>query len=355
MGHGGKSCYPSRVTTRVLIVGAGGIGGVAAARLIQAGHTVCVSTTNADIERTLSERGLRVIGDRPMHVPTVRTHATPDERFDWIVLCTQPPSVEAAARAALPHLATDGHFLVLQNGLCETRVGQLVGDDRVLGVIVTWGASMHGPGVVEQTAKGAMTIGRPNGLIDAPVFEAANLLAAIAPTHTTSNLLGARMSKLALNCAVSSIGTIAGETLGPLLLVPRYRRLGLEVISEVVAVARARAIKLERVAGTMDLGWLALTDAERAGTSRLSLAAKHAVIGAVGLRYRGLRSSMLAAIERGRPPAVDFLNGEVVELGRRAGVPTPNNQAIVRTIWAIARGEMTSSRKTLDGLCGHVS
>jgi 2-dehydropantoate 2-reductase len=64
---------------------------------------------------------------------------------------------------------------------------------------------------------------------------------------------------------------------------------------------------------------------------------------AVGARYRRLRSSMLSAIERGREPAVDFLNGEVVLRGERAGVPTPVNREAQKTVHRIARGEMPPS------------
>jgi 2-dehydropantoate 2-reductase len=71
----------------------------------------------------------------------------------------------------------------------------------------------------------------------------------------------------------------------------------------------------------------------------------------VGLRYRRLRSSMLAAIERGRTPAIDFLNGEVVSRGERRGVPAPVNRKICETVWAIAKGEQRSTRETLDRLC----
>ena len=78
---------------------------------------------------------------------------------------------------------------------------------------------------------------------------------------------------------------------------------------------------------------------------------KHALLLAVGLRYRRMRSSMLAAIERKRTPAIDFLNGEVVSRGQKHGIPTPINARIVDTVWAIARGTLTSSRETLDSLC----
>jgi 2-dehydropantoate 2-reductase len=178
------------------------------------------------------------------------------------------------------------------------------------------------------------------------------MLEAIGPVAYTANLMGARWSKLALNCAISSLGTIAGERLGPLVGVRRYRRLALEVMSEVVAVARAEGVRLEKVAGTLDLEWIALTDAERAASiGSVGLTAKHALLLAVGLRYRRMRSSMLAAIERGRTPAIDFLNGEVVTRAKRHGIEVPVNARVVDTVWAIARGEATSSRDLLDRIC----
>jgi 2-dehydropantoate 2-reductase len=56
-----------------------------------------------------------------------------------------------------------------------------------------------------------------------------------------------------------------------------------------------------------------------------------------------MRSSMLAAIERGRPPAVDFLNGEIVERGAKFGLPTPINAAVREQVLDIARGKAKSS------------
>jgi 2-dehydropantoate 2-reductase len=133
--------------------------------------------------------------------------------------------------------------------------------------------------------------------------------------------------------------------------VRRYRRLALEAMTECVAVARANGVALEKVAGTLDLGWIALTDADRASRGSASLTAKHALLLAVGLRYRRMRSSMLAAIERGRIPAIDFLNGEVVARGKSANIATPVNDRIVEIIWEIAKGGVKSSRDTLDRVC----
>ncbi|HTR56430.1 MAG TPA: 2-dehydropantoate 2-reductase [Kofleriaceae bacterium] len=336
---------------RILVMGAGGIGGIVAATLTELGSAVTAVSTNEDIRAAVDRSGFRIIDEGEERTVRGWISPAPEGKYDLCVLATQPPNVEDAARTALPHLADDALIVVLQNGLCEERVAAIVGAERVLGAIVAWGASMVEPGRYERTAAGGFQLGRLAGGIDDDLRRVGELLEAIGPVTMTENLRGARWSKLALNCAVSALGTIAGERLGPLVRVRRYRRLALEAMSECVAVARAEGVKLEKVAGTLDLEWIALTDADRASSGSVSLTAKHALLLAVGLRYRRMRSSMLAAIERGRTPAIDFLNGEVVTRGKKHGIATPANERIVAAVWAIAKGDAKSSRATLDQVC----
>jgi 2-dehydropantoate 2-reductase len=337
---------------RVLVIGAGGIGGIVAASLVEAEIDVTAVSTNPAIRAAVSAHGMQIVDDGEQRTVAVPIAAEPPDgsRFDLIVLATQPPQVEAAASAAARFLTDDGAMVVLPNGLCESRIARIVGPDRVIGAIVAWGASMPAPGRYERTAAGGFTIGRVTGGADDAVRQLATHFEAIGPTTITDNLLGARWSKLALNCAISSLGTIAGERLGPLVRVRRYRRLALEIMTEVVMVARAEQIRLEKVAGTLDLEWIALTDGERVSAGSAALTAKHALLLAVGLRYRKMRSSMLAAIERGRIPAVDFLNGEVVDRGALHGLATPINARVVELVHHIAGGSERSSRSLLDRL-----
>lgn len=336
---------------KILVMGAGGIGGIVAATLTEVGYAVTAVSTNAQIRAAVAEAGFRVTDEGEERAVRGRVAPAPEGTYDLCILATQPPNVEEAARTALPHLAADARVVVLQNGLCEERIAAIAGEERVIGAIVAWGASMPEPGRYERTAAGGFQIGRLAGAPDADTRRVAELLEAVGPTTLTENLRGARWSKLALNCAVSALGTIAGERLGPVVRVRRYRRLGLEIMTEAVAVARAEGAALEKVSGTLDLEWIALSEADRVASASVSLTAKHALLLAVGLRYRRMRSSMLAAIERGRTPAIDFLNGEVVARGARRGVATPVNRRIVETVWAIARGELRSSREALDRLC----
>ncbi|HTJ44529.1 MAG TPA: 2-dehydropantoate 2-reductase [Kofleriaceae bacterium] len=343
----------SEVPTRFLVVGAGGIGGIVAGCLAEVGADVTAVSTNPAIRAAVESAGfrLREEGDERAVAGRIVAAPPPGEVFDVIVMATQPPQVEEAARGAIGALAPNGRIVVLQNGLCEERIAAIAGRERVIGAIVAWGASMPEPGVYDRTASGGFTIGRLDGEPDPACKAIGEAFEAIGPVVYTNNLIGARWSKLALNCAISSLPTIAGERLGPLVRVRRYRRLVLEVMTEVVAVARREGVALEKVAGTLDLEWIALTDAERAmKLGSPALTAKHALLIAVGLRYRRMRSSMLAAIERGRTPAIDFLNGEVVARAARHGIMTPVNARVVETVWAIAHGEKISARETLDQL-----
>ncbi|NUP07412.1 MAG: 2-dehydropantoate 2-reductase [Polyangiaceae bacterium] len=339
------------MSARFLVVGAGGIGGVVSAHLNEQGHDALTLTKNAIIADAVNANGFRVRGDSAPG--TVRGRAVESlpktaGKFDYVLLATQPPQVEEAAHSIVSHLADDGRVVCLQNGLCEERVEKIVGTERVIGAVVAWGASMIEPGLYDRTSAGGFQIGRFDGADDPRLAELAQVLECIGPTVTTKNLRGSRWSKLAINCAISSLGTVGGDRLGVLMRQRHVRRLALEIMTEVTAVAQAAGVQLEKVSGTIDLEWIALTPAERsAGLGSASLVAKHALLLAVGARYRRLRSSMLSAIERGRVPAIEFLNGEVTTRGAELGVATPINAAIRDEVLRIAAGKAKSSHELL--------
>ncbi|HEY8041282.1 MAG TPA: 2-dehydropantoate 2-reductase [Polyangiaceae bacterium] len=333
---------------RHLVMGCGAVGGIVAAQLIESGQDVASFSTNGAIADAVNARGFQLRGDGPARVVPGRIEReVPRGPFEVVVLATQPTQVEAAASAAATALAPGGVMLCLQNGLCEERVARIVGEARTVGAVVAWGAAMPEPGLYDRTAAGGFTLGRLDGSTDERLEEIARVLECIGPTEVTRNLAGKRWSKLAINCAISSLGTLGGDRLGALLQHRFVRRLALEVMTEVVHVARRERVDLEKVSGTLDLDWIALTEDERRASGSPSLLAKHALLYAVGLRYRRMRSSMLAAIERGREPAVDFLNGEVIERGRRHGIPTPVNARVRALVWDVAAGKLAPALDVL--------
>lgn len=314
---------------------------------------VLVLSTNGEVRESIERAGLQVRERRSSFVTPVRTVAEllPDVRpFELVILATPPTAVEAATRRILPWLMADGRVVCVQNGLCEERVARIVGGERVIGAVVFFGASMPEPGVAERTSAGGMALGRLDERPDPKLPLVARLLSAVGPVRTTDNLRGVRWTKLAINCAMSTFGTIGGEPVGVLMRRYDARQLGIEVISEAVRVARREGVRLEKPGGAIDLGWLVVEPGGRATPWRPAMAARHLMVLAAVTPYRRLRSSMLAAIERGREPAVDYLNGEIEERAAAHGLAVPVNAAARAAVWAIARGEAKPSIETLAGV-----
>jgi 2-dehydropantoate 2-reductase len=154
---------------RILIWGAGAIGGTAGAFLRRAGNDV----TFVDIEPAHvaairdPARGLSITGP----VEALRATApafTPEAltgTWDHIYLCVKSQHTEAASRALLPHLAPGGYVLSLQNGLCEGIIAGVVGRERTIGAFINYGADWFGPGEIQFGNHGAFVVGELDGRI----------------------------------------------------------------------------------------------------------------------------------------------------------------------------------------------
>jgi 2-dehydropantoate 2-reductase len=340
---------------RIGIIGCGGIGGVLAATLTRAGADVTPIVGNPKIAQALATHGYRVreLDGTEWAVPCTRApllHASEaDAPFDLVFVATQSTTMEAALTDARDKIGAGAAVVTCQNGLPEERAAAIVGE-RVIGCVVGWGASMVEPGLYKRTSKGVLTFGKPTpGAPDPqPIAE---LCEAASPTVVVDDLAGVRWSKLAINCVTTTLGAIGGVPLGKLLSHRPIRRIALEVFAEVAAVAQAAGVKVQPVGGTLEIDKIAISDAERAlHFGSPSLAYKHSVLLAVGFKYRRLRSSMLYALERGRPPEIDFLNGEIVRRGAALGVATPVSAALVDGVRAIEARQASSSLAALRAI-----
>ncbi|MCK6523358.1 2-dehydropantoate 2-reductase [Myxococcota bacterium] len=327
---------------RTLLQGVGGIGGLVAATLLRSGYPeLQLVTGNPQLAEAIQRDGLRVTdrdGATFVARPTLPPSPTVPEGggpYELIILVTQAPRLAEALHASKAQLSPTGVVLCLQNGLPEAHAEAIVGQGRVLGGVVGWAASMTAPGEYQRTTPGAIHLGWPGRPAD---DRARAIAAALAPTgavHVTDNLLGVRWSKLAINATITTMGAVAGVPLGRLVQDEAARDLALHIFSEAVEVSGALGVRLESVSGTFPLARLAL-GADRRAPGRFARAWRHLALRLVGARYGGARSSMLYAIERGRPPEVDTINGEIVRFGAQTGVPTPVNTELVRLIHEIA-------------------
>ena len=339
---------------RVAVLGCGAVGGVIAACLTRAGNDVTAIVSNPRIETALLTEGFRLseLDGAPVSIPVSRRPVkTPREAggvFDVVVTATPSTALEAALRELMPFLARDAIVVTCQNGLPEGRAVAVAGD-RVIGCVVGWGAAMSAPGIYRRTSSGRLQIGKatpacppPDGVV--------KLLQAVSPVEVVADLSAVRWSKLAINCVTSPFGAIGGQPLGTLLKYASVRRLALEVFAEVAEVARREGVVMQPVAGTLNISRIAINDRERRARLAPTLILKHALLLAIGFKFRRMRSSMLYALERGRPIEIDYLNGEIVQRGERFGFPTPVNRAIVETVRQIQQRKKSSSPSALRAL-----
>jgi 2-dehydropantoate 2-reductase len=338
---------------RLLLMGCGGVGGVIAGGLLRVGHDLTIVTHNEEIGRAVNANGLAITApEGKWTVPaTAHVHlAEVEGPFDAVYLAMKATGVEQAAREAGDYLAPEGYVVTLQNGVVEDRVGEVLGRERVVGALVGWGATMHAPGVYEMTSRGELVVGELDGRTTPRVAQLKATLEGAVPTTVSTNIYGVLWSKLAINCVITSLGAATGQLLGEMLWRAAVRRLGMIITSEVVDVAEAHGIALEPVGGTLDIHRLYLPPERRIGGLDLGILARHALLLAVGLKFRRLKSSMLQSIERGRRSEIDYMNGYVAERGREKGVPTPVNAAIAALVREVEAGTRPMSPDNLASL-----
>ncbi len=318
-----------------------------AASLHRGGVPVHIATTNDAVREVWTTTGPYLGGSGPLGpLPAASVQKEPADfglSFSTIFLAVQPPQLELVTRQTVAVLDTDGRIVCLSNGLCEEHMSELIDEDLVVGAVVSWGARMKAPGHYTRTSGGGFRVGKLSGLDDARLDDIERILSFAGRPKRTSNLRGARFAKLTINCAVTALGTIGGQTLGQLLVRTRPRSLALALMRECAEVAAALDVRMEPVT-KLDLGKLASVPKN---SKTFSKVATHALLLAAGTRYRKLRSSMLAAMERGREPAIDFINGEVVRLGKQCGVKTPYNRAATEVVWEIYRGDLRAGNEAL--------
>jgi len=106
---------------RILIWGAGAIGGTLGAYLISAGHDILfVDIVEAHV-KAINQSGLQIKG--PVDEFTLAAEARlPDQlsgKREAILLCTKSQHTRAATELLAPFLADDGFVMSVQNGLNE--------------------------------------------------------------------------------------------------------------------------------------------------------------------------------------------------------------------------------------------
>jgi 2-dehydropantoate 2-reductase len=169
------------------------------------------------------------------------------------------------------------------------------------------------------------------------------VLEAVAPARLTTNLLGERWSKLAVNCMANALAGLSGLGSNEVRTLEGPRRLAMQLAAEVIRVGRAAGHEVEPLFGVPAAR--IVDAAEGRGAAEVERQLGESVRG-----LAGGRPSLLQDVMRKRRTEIDALNGYVVREGRRLRVPTPFNEAVVREVERHGVGTLVPDPRNLEPL-----
>jgi 2-dehydropantoate 2-reductase len=299
---------------RVLVIGAGALGGTIGALLTESGEEVVFTEANPARARLLSETGL-FISEVGKDERCVRLHVVSSlegaPAVDLVFVAVKSYQTEAAVRGAMPVIGPRTWVLSLQNGIGNTEtMVQLLGPDRVLCGITYHSIQHVGPNRLRyRPGIKPIQIAPETGKITpelesiAQVFQNAGL-----NTSVVENVDHAIWQKLLHNAIVNPVSALTGMTCRELLDDEHMQGFMRELCMEIVGVMRARGVPI-----------VDDEDPYRPVIGSLKALGKN-------------RPSMWQDLVRGNCTEVDAINGAIVAEARRLELPAPQNESLVRFV-----------------------
>ena len=306
---------------RVIVFGAGAIGGVIAARLALAGTEATVVARGPHLA-VIREHGIAFEApEGGRQVVRLEAGDGATRPGDVVLVTLKSYALPGAAEAIARLVAPGGCAVFLQNGLPWWYFRDIEGpfrdralptldpggvlasaipQDALAGGVVSISATLPVPGEVRHTGGTAMAFGRPDGRADARLDALAE---ALRRAGLDASLPGdprpAIWTKLAVNIGLNGVAALTGASLGDIWNDPHLPALVARLVAEAEALAAA-------------LGCPVHVDLEQ---RRRAAVGHH-------------RSSTLQDLETGRPIEHEALFGALLPIAWELGVAVPHIEAI---------------------------
>jgi 2-dehydropantoate 2-reductase len=303
---------------KIAIIGSGGVGGYFGARLAASGEDVTFVARGAHLE-AMQKGGLKVLsalGD--LHLPKVK--ATSDTKtigpVDVVMIAVKLWATEEAAAAAKPLIGPNTVVVSFQNGVVavDTLLPAL-GKEHVMGGVANIAALIEEPGVIRHNGNMAsLFFGELDGK---PSARSRAFLDACTKAGIKTELVGdiqkAIWEKFVRLVTLSAMTSLTRIPVGPIRSDPDTRALLQTVMEEVVAIGRAKGVKLD---ASIIPDQMKIID----GYPPTMVA------------------SMCGDLRRGNRLELPWLSGMVAKFGRELGIPTPANQFVYAALKLYANG-----------------
>ncbi|MBQ1728730.1 MAG: 2-dehydropantoate 2-reductase [Oscillospiraceae bacterium] len=319
------------------IYGAGSLGTVLGAYMTKNGVPVELVNRNAAHVEALRKSGAHITGTVDMTVPVKAIFPNEMEGpYNVIFLMTKQLHNAEVVAFLKPLLSDSGVIVTLQNGIPEPGIAEIIGEERTIGCVVEWGATLSKPGECVLTSEPdslSFHMGGMKGISIDKLNEVKSLLEKMCPVYIEDNLIGARWSKLLINATYSGLGTALGGTFGDVSGKKLPRKVAVRCMKECIDVGHASGAEFAPVQGK-DITKLFYYK------SPVKRAISEILVPIAMKKHVNIVPSMLQDIRNGKPCEIVAINGVVSEFGKKYGVPTPINDKIAEVVRKEESGEL---------------
>jgi 2-dehydropantoate 2-reductase len=310
---------------RILVVGAGAIGGLYAACLARVADVVALDTNRAHVD-AIRRHGIRLTGLSDF-VARLSAFAHPAEmeahRFDAVIMLVKSQATETAFRSLHPVLEGRPVLVTFQNGMGNEELLMSLCDLDVAHGVSFEAAAYEGPGRIRHLVHGEESwLGPARGAVEAVAWLGELMTKSGLPTKVIADPRGAIWGKFIFNSVMNPIGAIVRGVNAARYDVAEMRALIDDMAAECVRVAEALGIRLE-------FDPMYLVKKFRSGEIPLS---KHA-------------GSMAQDLEAGRETELEAMTGYIVRKARALGVPVP----VTESVYRMAKGVEYAARAKRAG------
>ncbi len=317
---------------KIVVIGAGPVGGIVGGRLAREGYDVTLVDIDAEHVRVICEQGLRVDvpdGSFRVSVPAV----LPNEmvgKFDVGLVAVRSNYTRDALAFVSPHIDKDGILVSLQNGMNPPLFEEVVGPDRTVGAVVRMRSLKLGAGHVKTAARGRLFIGHLHGRSTPRLESVHSILNSVIPTTITNNIHGTLWSKLSYAC-LGMLGSLAKESIKTICEDAVNRRLFVVLLGEVTSVGTASGVRFEPLAEYHPSAFHPSRSYEDRLAAFNEAAEKN--------WERHDRVSTPQSLNAGVTTHVDYTLGYVTCEGDKVGLSTPLCHHLVRMVHEIEDGK----------------
>ncbi len=336
---------------KIVILGAGAVGGYVGAALAREDHDLLLVDDWAEHVAQVQKQGFQIEelsgecwSSRPQIVNTSGIHnALNGKSVDIAIVAVKSYKTAAITQLVAAHLSDKAYVMSLQNSINEGTIAKIVGWERTVGGIASAiGVNLSGPGAIKRNMKQGSAdhvifrVGEPDGKVTPRIERLFALMSEVDSSKITTNLMGERWTKLAINAMHNATAAVSGLTGKECFGNPVIRRFAIELGGETIRIAQALGYVLEPIAGLQPVQFVRAIE----GSKEDLAAVDRALLPNPKNAGSQQRPSMGQDILKGRKTEVDDINGFVARKGKELGLAVTANATATEYIRKIEAGEL---------------